>query len=98
MTGWFETTIVDIGRLPLFLCFLAFIITFVVTRVITRLIRAGTGPFGDNVSASGVHVHHAVPGVVLLAGPASTAARRGRSGPVAVRQLSTIGGEHAVEP
>ncbi|GAB91993.1 hypothetical protein [Gordonia rhizosphera] len=52
------------GRLPLFLLFLAFVTTFLVTRLITRLIRAGRGPFRDNV-AGGVHIHHAVPGVIL---------------------------------
>ena len=64
--GWFERAIVDTGRLPLFLGFVAFIVTFVVTRGVTRMIRAGRGPFHDNVSSSGVHVHHAVPGVLLL--------------------------------
>lgn len=54
------------GRLPLFLCFASFLVTFVVTRVITRLIRAGKGPFKDNVSSGGLHVHHAVPGIILL--------------------------------
>ncbi|MCG7429653.1 cation:proton antiporter [Dermacoccus nishinomiyaensis] len=35
----------------------------------TRLIRAGKGPFKDNVSEDGVHVHHAVQGIfALLAG------------------------------
>jgi hypothetical protein len=61
---------VDIGlrstNIPLFVCFAAFLITFVVTRVITRMIRAGKGPFHDNVSDSGLHVHHAVPGIILL--------------------------------
>jgi len=63
---WFHETIIDKNRLALFLCFLAFTVTFVVTRVITRNIRAGRGPFHDNVSHSGMHVHHAVPGLVLL--------------------------------
>lgn len=53
------------GRLPLFLLFLAFLITFVVTRLITRLIRSGRGPFRDNVHG-GVHIHHAVPGLILM--------------------------------
>lgn len=57
---------VDDGRLPLFACFAAFVVTFVVTRTITRLIRSGRGPFKDNVAADGLHVHHAVPGVILL--------------------------------
>ncbi|QTI69875.1 hypothetical protein [Gordonia polyisoprenivorans] len=53
------------GRLPLSLLFLAFLLTFVITRTITRLIRAGRGPFHNNVRG-GVHIHHAVPGLVLL--------------------------------
>ena len=53
-------------NLPLFVCFAAFVVTFIVTRVITRMIRAGRGPFKNNVSASGVHIHHAVPGIILL--------------------------------
>lgn len=53
-------------NVPLLVCFGAFVITFVTTRIITRMIRAGKGPFHDNVSGSGVHVHHAVPGIILL--------------------------------
>jgi L-lactate permease len=30
------------------------------------MIRAGKGPFHDNVSGSGLHIHHAVPGIGLL--------------------------------
>jgi hypothetical protein len=71
------------GKLPLMLCFLAFVVTFLVTRLITRLIRDQRGPFKDRVTASGTHVHHAVPGLILLmvgafvsvAGPASLGAR-----------------------
>ncbi|GAC85165.1 hypothetical protein [Gordonia paraffinivorans] len=51
-------------RLPLFLLFASFVVTFIVTRVITRLIRAGKGPFRNNVSG-GIHVHHMVPGLAL---------------------------------
>ena len=54
------------SRVPLAICFAAFVITFIVTRVITRMIRAGRGPFKDNVSESGLHIHHAVPGIILL--------------------------------
>ncbi len=53
-------------NVPLLVCFAAFVVTFLVTRTITRMIRAGKGPFRDNVSSSGLHVHHAVPGIVLL--------------------------------
>jgi len=50
----------------MFVCFAAFIVTFVSTRVVTRMIRADRGPFKNNVSTSGLHVHHAVPGIILL--------------------------------
>jgi hypothetical protein len=53
-------------NVPLLVCFAAFVVTFVTTRTITRMIRAGKGPFHDNVSGSGLHIHHAVPGIVLL--------------------------------
>ncbi|XVV08896.1 hypothetical protein ACQP2X_29085 [Actinoplanes sp. CA-131856] len=49
---------------PFALLFVSFLVTFVATRTITRLIRAGVGPFRNNVSG-GVHIHHAVPGIIL---------------------------------
>jgi len=52
------------GQLPFLLLFVSFLLTFVTTRTITRMIRAGVGPFRNNV-AGGVHIHHAVPGIVL---------------------------------
>jgi hypothetical protein len=58
--------VIDSGKWPLMLCFLSFVLTFLVTRGITRLIRAGIGPFGNVVTSSGTHVHHAVPGIILL--------------------------------
>ena len=54
-------------------CFAAFVITFVTTRMITRMIRSGRGPFSNNVSDTGLHVHHAVPGVIILVVGAFTA-------------------------
>ena len=63
---WFYDNIVEPGKLPLLLCLGAFVVTFILTRVITRMIRAGIGPFKNNVSASGLHIHHAVPGILLL--------------------------------
>ncbi|WP_020554208.1 hypothetical protein [Embleya scabrispora] len=53
------------GRLPMGLVFASLLLTFLVTRTITRLIRAGRGPF-RNVSSGGVHIHHVVPGIVLV--------------------------------
>ena len=68
-----ERDVIAAGKLPLGLCFLAFVVTFVFTRTITRLIRDGRGPFRNNVTASGTHVHHAVPGLILLIVGAFTA-------------------------
>lgn len=56
--------------LPLLFVFISFVVTFLVTRLVTRLIRAGKGPFKDNVSEDGVHVHHAVYGIFALLGGA----------------------------
>ncbi|MEU5050914.1 hypothetical protein [Streptomyces sp. NPDC021096] len=65
MGHWLTRNIVEPGKLPLLLALTAFVLTFLVTRVITRLIRAGKGPFG-NIRPGGLHVHHVVPGVVLM--------------------------------
>ncbi len=63
---WWYANIVEPGKLPMLLCLGAFVLTFILTRAITRMIRAGVGPFKNNVSSSGVHIHHAVPGIILL--------------------------------
>jgi hypothetical protein len=63
---WWQDEIIDGGKLPLLLCTVAFLVTFAVTRVIVRSIRAGKGSLKDNV-VGGVHVHHAIPGVILMA-------------------------------
>ncbi|MGW7048717.1 hypothetical protein ACWGDT_39855 [Streptomyces avermitilis] len=65
MGHWLHRNIIEPGKLPLLLALASFVLTFVITRVITRLIRAGKGPFG-NVKAGGLHIHHVVPGVVLI--------------------------------
>ncbi|UCM87442.1 hypothetical protein [Streptomyces marincola] len=65
MEHWWERNIIEPGKLPLLLALTALVCAFVVTRGVTRLIRAGRGPFRD-VSAGGTHVHHVVPGVVLM--------------------------------
>lgn len=73
MSTWWQAEVIDGQKLALMLCFVAFVITFVVTRTVTRLIRASRGPFHDHISAGGTHVHHAVPGLVLLVVGAFTA-------------------------
>src|ERR1700677_1057715 len=66
MVSWWHRDVIAAGKLPLMLCFLAFVVTFVLTRTITRMIRKGRGQFRNHVTASGVHIHHAVPGIILL--------------------------------
>jgi hypothetical protein len=57
--------IVEPGKIPLLLCMVAFVVTFIITRLVVRLIRAGKGPFSDN-TVGGVHIHHVVPGLLLM--------------------------------
>jgi hypothetical protein len=47
------------GRTAMLWMLVAFIVAFAVTRGITLMIRAGKGPFRDNVRG-GVHIHHLV--------------------------------------
>ncbi|MFJ4683239.1 hypothetical protein ACIQNG_30095 [Streptomyces sp. NPDC091377] len=65
MGTWWYRNILEPGKLPLLLALASFVLTFLITRLITRLIRAGRGPFG-NVKAGGLHIHHVVPGIVLM--------------------------------
>lgn len=65
MASFWNDSVQGAGKLPLFLCFVAFVVTFVVTRIIVRMIRSGRGPFKDN-EVGGVHVHHMVPGIFLM--------------------------------
>lgn len=65
MLAWYTREILEPGRQPMFLALVAFLLTFLLTRMITRMIRAGRGPF-RNVSTGDVHVHHVVPGLIIL--------------------------------
>jgi hypothetical protein len=66
MLSWWHRDVIAAGKLPLMLCFLAFVVTFALTRTITRLIRDGRGPFRNDVTSGGTHIHHSVPGLILL--------------------------------
>ena len=66
MASWWQRDVIAAGKLPLIMCFLAFVVTFALTRTITRMIRDGRGPFRNQVTASGTHIHHSVPGIILL--------------------------------
>jgi hypothetical protein len=87
MGSWWHRDVIAAGRLPLGLCFLAFVVTFASTRTITRLIRDGRGPFRNQITASGTHIHHAVPGLILLIIGALTAV----GGPGSLGWLSFAG-------
>jgi hypothetical protein len=59
----YETHIYEAGKEALFLLFLSFLAAFALTRLYTRQARIrGWG----SASIGGVHLHHAVPGVVLV--------------------------------
>lgn len=72
--GFWDARVVDPGREPLMWCLVAFILTFFATRTITRYIRATANRTGPrrwwqphNISGTGgVHIHHAVFGVILV--------------------------------
>lgn len=60
----YEQHVYDADKEPLFFMFLAFLVTFALVRVYTRLARSrgwGSGSVG------GVHMHHIVPGIILMA-------------------------------
>jgi hypothetical protein len=63
---WYRHTIIEQGRQPLFLMFLAFVLTFLFIRFSVRMIRAGVRWWPGNVSPGGLHVHHVVFGVVFI--------------------------------
>lgn len=65
MVDWYSREVFEPGRQPMLFALLAFLVTFLVTRMITRMIRAGKGPF-RNVSTGDVHIHHVVPGLIVL--------------------------------
>jgi hypothetical protein len=61
----FEDTVLDTGLGTAQLVLVAFLVTFGIVRLITHSIHRGIGPFRD-VSVGGRHVHHLVPGILLL--------------------------------
>lgn len=60
---WYEEHIYDAGKQAIFFLFVSFLIAFLCARAYTRLARIygwGSGSIG------GVHLHHAVPGLLLV--------------------------------
>ena len=58
--------IVAAGKQPQFFVLLAFLTTFVFARVLTYTMRSGRIRFIRSVRARGTHIHHLVPGILLL--------------------------------
>jgi hypothetical protein len=66
LAGAYQEGIVDAGRQPELLGLLAFLVTFAVVRTVTHGIRSGARWSPGNVEVKGTHVHHLVPGILLL--------------------------------
>src|SRR5262249_27786591 len=66
MSSWFENEIIQPGKLPLAVLFLAFVVTFLFIRFSTRMIRAQVKWWPGNVSGGGLHLHHVVFGIVFM--------------------------------
>jgi hypothetical protein len=63
---WFQRTIVDSGRLPLFCFFVSAIVAFGFIRFSVRMIRAQVRWWPGNVTPGGTHIHHVVFGVIFM--------------------------------
>ncbi|MGH2950579.1 MAG: hypothetical protein ACRDKX_00860 [Solirubrobacterales bacterium] len=64
----YERAIVDTGRQPEFLFFVAFLVSWGFIRTSAHLIRAQVSWWPGNVEVGGTHIHHLVWGILLLLG------------------------------
>jgi hypothetical protein len=64
--SWYQDGIVDAGREPHFLFFIAFLLTFAFIRTSAHMIRAQVRWWPGNVQVGGTHIHHLVWGILLL--------------------------------
>jgi hypothetical protein len=62
----YQHGIVDTGREPHFLFFVAFLLTFGFIRTSAHMIRAEVSWWPGNVSVGGTHIHHLVWGILLI--------------------------------
>jgi hypothetical protein len=62
----YERAIVDTGRQPEFLFFVAFLLSFGFIRTSAHMIRAQVSWWPGNVEVGGTHIHHLVWGILLL--------------------------------
>jgi hypothetical protein len=66
ISSLYERAIVDTGRQPEFLFFVAFLITFGFIRTSAHMIKAQVSWWPGNVEVGGTHIHHLVWGICLL--------------------------------
>ncbi len=66
VNGWFTRRVLETGRLPLFCFFIAFLVTFLFIRFSVRMIRRQVKWWPGNVTPGGLHIHHAVFGIVFM--------------------------------
>jgi hypothetical protein len=59
----YETHVYEPGKEPLLFLFISFLITFALVRLYTRMARTRVWGSGN---VGGVHMHHMVPGVILM--------------------------------
>jgi hypothetical protein len=62
----YQRAIVDTGRQPELLFFVAFLLSFGFIRSSAHMIRAGVSWWPGNVEVGGTHIHHLVWGILLL--------------------------------
>ncbi len=63
----YEHHIIEAGKQPQFFVLLSFLATFLVARLVAHTIRTGGGiRFVRNLRAGQTHIHHLVPGILLL--------------------------------
>jgi hypothetical protein len=63
---WYVREIIETGKQPLAVLFLAFVVTFLFIRFSVRMIRAQVSWWPGNVTPGGTHIHHVVFGVVFM--------------------------------
>jgi len=66
ISSLYDRAIVDTGRQPEFLFFVAFLITFGFIRTSAHMIRAQVKWWPGNVEVGGTHIHHLVWGIVTM--------------------------------
>jgi len=91
MTSWFENEIIQPGKLPLAVLFLAFVVTFLFIRFSTRMIRAQVKWWPGNVSGGGLGQRIAKRTAAVARTPAAITIATARFGGRGGRATATTG-------